>query len=561
MSNTPQIVCMGSYGDLCIILPYAYAEFKRTGEKLTIIVAQNYADMLDGVSYVNRVVYPESWKRGLDLANTRKAVDWVKGQADRTPITWVNPVEAFGERKNSGHNFVDEMWKTLGAPDGWKNAPLVFDQRDDHRELVLAGDARCQFDRLNNQSPVLVALKGVASPFPECDDLMAMIKSIPGVNVVNLSEIKADKPYDLLGLMDRAQLLIASDSMPLHLSAASKVPVIALSRDLPSHWNGTPWHRRYELHVRYSQYAARKSEILHTARRVLQGERRLVQRPITGTEGNGYNPSLVRWQGRLFTTYRYHAPGTWRTKLALALLNEKTMAVEVHYTILTPSSASHHSAEDMRLWTVGNKLFGSYVLANTVGNKLKCAIRYGEITITGNGAELSGDWQPKYGNNDGTALEKNWVFFEREGCTFFIYACYPDHIVALVKENYVVQSWKTLGMTWPWGTIRGGTAPLPFRGKWLRFFHSQMPISDKPRDARYYMGAYLMNSQPPFEMLAVSTHPILAGHEWRSAASHWKPNVVIPYGAVEQDGGWMVSVGVNDSAACLVNVTEKDLNL
>jgi predicted GH43/DUF377 family glycosyl hydrolase len=75
-----------------------------------------------------------------------------------------------------------------------------------------------------------------------------------------------------------------------------------------------------------------------------------------------------------------------------------------------------------------------------------------------------------------------------------------------------------------------------------------------------------MRAQPPFEVLATSSRPICYGSETdaikvRERPTHWKPNVVFPGGAVAVDGGWLVSVGVNDSACEILKITAKDLHL
>lgn len=547
-----QIVCMGSYGDLCIILPYAYDVFKRTNKPINIVVAQNYADLLEGVSYINPIIYPEKWQRGQPQETVMKAVEWVRQQCG-DGVKWINPVESAGPRKQAGESFVHEMWQTLGRFNDWRNAQLTFDRRDSVRETYLA--KKFLVDKLDRPI-VLLALDGAASPFPNRDDLSGALRaSLNGAAVLDISAVKGERPYDLLGLMDRAQLLVAADTFALHLSAASKVPVIALSRDLPTFWNGTPWHRRFELHCRYSQYPNRKEELLHTAKQIVSGMMRPAQRPITGLESGGYNPSLIRWKGSLWSTYRYHPHQSWKTHLALVELDESTATATRHIPITVPVDLRSHSVEDMRLWESQGRLMGAFVASTVVVRCVRCTMNYGEIVLTDHGADLMGVQTPQYGNNDVTALEKNWVFFDHQGQTHFIYACDPEHTVVTIRQH-----WKTPALPWSYGQIRGGTPPLPFRGKWLRFFHSQLPISDKPRDCRYYVGAYVMNNEPPFEMLEISSHPILSGHEWRSPAPHWKPNVVIPYGAVEQGEGWLVSVGVNDSAACLVKITEKHLN-
>lgn len=119
----------------------------------------------------------------------------------------------------------------------------------------------------------------------------------------------------------------------------------------------------------------------------------------------------------------------------------------------------------------------------------------------------------------------------------------------------VMREFKTKSPAWEWGELRGGTSPLPHRGLWLRFFHSHV-------DGIYRMGALLMESQPPFQVMAVSKWPILSGDDrYKYGWKFWKPRVVIPYGAIEWNGGWMVSIGRNDSECALVHVTPEMLNL
>jgi hypothetical protein len=42
---------------------------------------------------------------------------------------------------------------------------------------------------------------------------------------------------------------------------------------------------------------------------------------------------------------------------------------------------------------------------------------------------------------------------------------------------------------------------------------------------------------------------------------YFKPAVAIPYGAMENDDGWDVSVGLNDSECAIVRVKKEHLNL
>src|SRR5260221_458166 len=121
---------------------------------------------------------------------------------------------------------------------------------------------------------------------------------------------------------------------------------------------------------------------------------------------------------------------------------------------------------------------------------------------------------------------------------------------------------------WPWGEIRGGTTPLPYKGKLLRFFHSSLDFELPPSQRRYFMGAAIMEPEPPFATISVSREPIVIGSELddlseteRTGCLQFKKKVVFPAGAIIHGDGWVVSAGVNDSECLLMMLNEKDLKL
>jgi predicted GH43/DUF377 family glycosyl hydrolase len=171
--------------------------------------------------------------------------------------------------------------------------------------------------------------------------------------------------------------------------------------------------------------------------------------------------------------------------------------------------------------------------------------------------------QPVFGHNDWTGLEKNWVPFEYDGALVIIYQCCPTHRVSGLETV-----WETSGPRWPYGEIRGGTPPVEYEGNWLRFFHSHLQNELNPPHHRYYVGAYLMEPAPPFKVVRVSRKPVLYGSEaddltpeQRKSCPHWKRNVVFPGGIVTKLDGWLLSVGVNDSACAIVKIKPESLNL
>ena len=102
----------------------------------------------------------------------------------------------------------------------------------------------------------------------------------------------------------------------------------------------------------------------------------------------------------------------------------------------------------------------------------------------------------------------------------------------------------------------------------LRFFHSRLDNEAVPVRHRYYIGAMLMEPEPPFKVVAVSKQPIFRGSEdddlndtERHTAFHHKRNVVFPAGAVKDGDGWLLSFGVNDSACAVARLKFEDLKL
>lgn len=146
---------------------------------------------------------------------------------------------------------------------------------------------------------------------------------------------------------------------------------------------------------------------------------------------------------------------------------------------------------------------------------------------------------------------------------FCIWQMYPEHIVLQLDESgSVLKEHKTTPPPCSFGTPRGGTGPLPYKGEWIRFCHA-LQINDRSDQYwTYHLAAILMEPQPPFAITKISSHPIMTGTEqYFHGNPRWKPRVLIPYGAVRYGDGWRVSVGVNDSACGMVDIKEQHLNL
>lgn len=215
------IISLGRYGDIISQLPVAYARHK-SGGSTTFVVADEFLDLFDGVSYCSTIRY--SGNR-VDLTHViglcRELSDLRVAQVDRNPDT-----------RRLEENYALEGYRLGGFRDLWRKSQLVFDRRDPQREESLLA-------RTVKSDPfILVNVKGESSPFNQGELLIEKLKlRFPSHQIVDLAQVRGERIYDLLGLMDRAACLVTVDTATLWLANAAKCPVVAL---VNNGWRGSP---------------------------------------------------------------------------------------------------------------------------------------------------------------------------------------------------------------------------------------------------------------------------------------------------------------------------------
>lgn len=277
----------------------------------------------------------------------------------------------------------------------------------------------------------------------------------------------------------------------------------------------------------------------------------------------GYNASIIRHNDRTLLAYRWHHAGTAATRLAVAELDISGNAI----TNVQLDTGNEHSADDPRLFTVGDQLYINFVLSTWPKIPTTSVVMYGKM-LEVKPHTIKGILQHGYPGNDWSGMNKNNIFFEHAGRIYVIYQSQPEQLVFELQGIVHKDVLSTPSLTWKWGEIKGGTLPVPYHDKLLRFFHSTLDNEPPPWRRRYYLGAMLMEPEPPFRQVALSSKPIAIGSESdeltpmeRLACIHRKPKVVFPAGCIPLQEGWCVSCGVNDCATVLLHVLEKDLHL
>lgn len=537
-------VCCGfKYGDTCQAIAILGLEYARTGIKPILVTTKGLLPILEGCTYIQPEIFKGEWQ---DL---KGALLWAKRRFGEVICLSFHGKNWPVHKKTC--SFQLDIYERGGVLSQFP-LPLNLDNRSPDREKALV-----DLYTKDCRPYILVADHSESSPFDHSEALVSLLEEKFGVfyQIIRLSTVKAEKVYDLVGLYDKAFALVSIDTIHLHLSAASPIPVIALTTDKPELWHGTAWQSRFKAHIRYNDYEDRKGEIVEAIQDLIEGKSR--PRPEITSGIGRYNPSVIEFEGQRLETHRYHHnPSFWRTQLAIK-------EGEVVSNIQPPKGFEEYSLEDGRLFIHKGKLHINYVVACAPDNIFKCAMQYGELEKTDLGWIIINNFQPMHGANDFRGTEKNWVFFSDKDKLYCIYQHAPEQLVLEIERDIVINEYRTVSPVCPFGLPRGGTQPIPHGdGRWLRFFHVQEnKFNDRTR-IKYHMGALVMESKPPFQIKKVSQKPILSGNEqyfpnWK----FWKWNVAIPYGAIKDEDGWLCSVGINDSVCGVLRFEKKDLML
>ena len=268
---------MGRAGDVLSSMAFLKHE-ADAGKRPVLVTSSPFHELLEGQTGCECLLYPGP---AGDVAGATIYAKTLSSDV-RVLHVQVTPEEIkTGKFKNiQTDSFEKEMWRLAGHFDLWKeNLPLVFDNRSPEREAALMPDKV-----LTKQPTVLVALGGVSSPFKYRKLLTKLIelRFKKPWTVIDLTKIKAHRLYDLLGLMDRARFLVATDSAVLHLArAVPTLPVVALMNDSPSLWHGSPWRPEHIWTCRYRDFPTRAVSMIEAMDNLYHG-------------GLAYNPTVKR---------------------------------------------------------------------------------------------------------------------------------------------------------------------------------------------------------------------------------------------------------------------------
>jgi hypothetical protein len=330
-------ICLGKTGDLITLLPLLKMK-AADGPPIPLMVSKDYAAVLEGVSYINPVIFDggvneieRAFKEAQKLAS-KVTFAQVCGPPSELKKCVLDPRPETPSGKFRGSSFQLSLWDCMGHfADFNKGWPLVFDRRNPEREKALKEKWMTlgEIEKKRNAAKLILVSTGRQpgkKPSPtdfKYKDLLMLVLKLAfrrGYRVIDLDEVVAERIYDLLALYEEAHAIVATDNAPLHLTyAVSKLPVLALCSDKPQLWNGSAWRPSHIWHSRYADFPERVSELVEAIeginsvssfpwQRKIEGPKNLhvwSQYEVNDDNRHRHQTAVQSWQSR------YQTDGNW----------------------------------------------------------------------------------------------------------------------------------------------------------------------------------------------------------------------------------------------------------
>jgi predicted GH43/DUF377 family glycosyl hydrolase len=277
-----------------------------------------------------------------------------------------------------------------------------------------------------------------------------------------------------------------------------------------------------------------------------------------------YNPSAVFQGDHIELVYRQdvkiekpNSNMNYNTFIKRTLLNRQFQQLTTSETINTRSLTS----EDPRIITDGSSkflIFNDLRKAETSKTRIISLMNLNETKPKPVPLELGLNW-----------YEKNWTPFICNNQIHFVYQIIPHKVVTLNDKGFPQMENKDTKFDmsdfsfWKWGTPRGGTPAIEYKGEYLSFFHSSFHVKDK---TIYVMGAYTFQKEEPFKITQFSRFPIIFKDIYKAPiinTSDRCKRVIFPSGLIYDDkkDEFLVFCGENDSAIRVIKIDPSNLKL
>ncbi len=285
-----------------------------------------------------------------------------------------------------------------------------------------------------------------------------------------------------------------------------------------------------------------------------------------------FNPSIVRWRGKLLMSFRTYIPLTRSTNpFGLIWLSEDFEPIGAPQLFELPfkNPVLPSKQQDPRLIAVGDRLFIAYnnILENVTHREMR-RMFLTEIEFDGQKFTASDpECLENFEGENRARYEKNWVPFEHEKKLHLSYSILPHRIFHPLfgQGACATVSETNKSFLWSWGVPRGGTQAILDGDHYIAFFHAWKNLpslqSGGKNIAHYTIGAYTFESQPPFALIAVSPEPISTPGLYEPPLyKTWKPmRCVFPSGLIVDENYCWIAYGRQDHESWIAKIDKKKL--
>lgn len=265
----------GKNGDAISVLGCFRQIFLTTGQKPIVFCSTEFSNLYEGVSYVDARPVNTNWQNVEELE--WEAIGNFGGAVTVQP--WHDPDWSY---ENTGNNKVmllihgRNVWVDLDVdPDAgsamarrcgftreqWLSFQTVFDQRSPEREKPLVD----RHQRASAGKPILLYnFRGISSPYGYEPEMFNMVRSLSReFHLVDLSQVRCHRIFDMLGLFDVAAGIITCDSAPIHLASASPTPYIGF---VQVGWSGSVCRGNCVLSANYADSIHKLPDVMDIVR-------------------------------------------------------------------------------------------------------------------------------------------------------------------------------------------------------------------------------------------------------------------------------------------------------
>ncbi len=283
---------------------------------------------------------------------------------------------------------------------------------------------------------------------------------------------------------------------------------------------------------------------------------------------DAFNPSIIRWDGRLIMCFRtYHPESRSTNEIALVELSEDfEPAGETKFLKFeSPDPYCLMKRQDPRLLAVGGKLWVAY--NNTVKGELRRMLVAPVECVGGEFIVKPAECLLHFEGEREDRSEKNWVPFDYGGRLHLAYSLIPHKIFTPLYGSSACETAAASlsSLKWNWGVLRGGTPALLEGDEYLAFFHCSKSMATQHSKGKsiphYFMGAYMFSARPPFHLTRISPEPIVGKYFYKGPAyKTWKPlRVVFPGGYVSDDRFVWILYGRQDHEIWVAKLDKRQL--